>query len=85
MARMHPEDIEAYEEATEGERKVFRFVREAARPHKDFMCWYQPQIGPSGRWADRIFFRRKLGRPMLEIRDLAFRQINSYKATEIAA
>jgi hypothetical protein len=32
MATMHPEDIEGFEEATEGERKVFRFLREAARP-----------------------------------------------------
>ena len=32
MARMQPADIEGLESATEGKRKVFRFLREAARP-----------------------------------------------------
>ena len=42
MARMHPEDIEGLEGPTEGERKVFRFLREAARPDQDFIGWYAP-------------------------------------------
>ncbi len=29
MVRIHPEDIESLEGPTEGERKVFRFLREA--------------------------------------------------------
>jgi antitoxin (DNA-binding transcriptional repressor) of toxin-antitoxin stability system len=37
---MHPEDIEGLESTTEGERKVFRFLQEAARPDKDFIAWY---------------------------------------------
>jgi len=45
MAQMHPDDIEDYEEATEGEKRVFRFLKEPARPHKDFICWYAPSIG----------------------------------------
>jgi hypothetical protein len=36
---MHPEDIEGPESTTEGERKVFRFLQEAARPDKDFIAW----------------------------------------------
>jgi ATP-dependent exoDNAse (exonuclease V) beta subunit len=31
MARMHPEEIEGLESPTEGELKVYRFLREAAR------------------------------------------------------
>jgi len=31
MALIHPEDIEGLESPTEGERKVFGFLREAAR------------------------------------------------------
>ena len=31
MAGMVPDDIEDYEEATEGEKRVFRFLKEAAR------------------------------------------------------
>ena len=34
MARMFPQDIEDYEDATEGEKKVFRFIGEAAKPDK---------------------------------------------------
>ena len=46
MAQMHPDDIEGYEKTTEGEKKVFRFIKEAARPHKDCICWYvQVKIG----------------------------------------
>ena len=37
MARMHPEDIEDLENATPGERIVFRFLQEAARPDSDFI------------------------------------------------
>jgi len=39
MAQMHPDDIEDYEDATEGEKRVFRFIKEAARPMK----WQQAQ------------------------------------------
>ena len=36
MARMHPDDIEDYEEATEGEKRVFRvvFVAVPKQSHK---------------------------------------------------
>ena len=34
MATMHPDDIGDYEKATEGEKKVFRFLKEAARKLK---------------------------------------------------
>ena len=44
MAQMHSDDIEDYEEATEGEKRVFRFLKEAARPHKEFICWYEPGV-----------------------------------------
>jgi len=46
---MHPDEIEDYDESTEGEKRVFRFLKEAARPHKDFTCWYEPPIGSSGK------------------------------------
>jgi len=45
MARMHPEEIEALEHATQGKRTVFRFLREIARPDQDFIWWYEPVIG----------------------------------------
>ena len=58
MARMYPEDIEAYEGATEGERGVFRFLREAARPHRDFTCWYQPTLGGTGKETGNVYYAK---------------------------
>ena len=52
MARMHPDDIEGSEKATPGERTVFRFLQEAARPDSDFIGWYEPAIGEQGREPD---------------------------------
>ena len=52
MARRHPEDIEGLESAIEGERKVFRFLWEAARPDQDFIGWYEPTIGEQGKEPD---------------------------------
>ena len=54
MARIHPENIEGQESATEGERKVFRFLREAARPDQDFIGWYESAIGEQGREPDFV-------------------------------
>ena len=78
MATTHPEDIEGFEEATEGEKRVFRFLREAARPHRDFTCWYQPSVGLSGKEPDFILFGRKLGLLVLEVKDWSAQQIVSY-------
>ena len=47
MARMHPEDIENLENATLGERTVFRLLLEAARPDLDFIGWYEPNKNQS--------------------------------------
>jgi hypothetical protein len=78
LARMQPDDIECFETATDGEKKVFRFLREAARPHKDFTCWYQPGIGSSGKEVDFILFGRSCGLLVLEVKDWSARQIISY-------
>ena len=78
MARMYPDDIEDYEEATDGEKRVFRFLKEAARPHKDFVCWYEPPIGSSGKEPDFILFSKKLGLLVIEVKDWTSKQIISY-------
>jgi hypothetical protein len=78
MARMYPDDIEGYETATEGEKRVFRFIREAARPHKEFVCWYEPAIGSSGKEPDFILFGKTLGLLIIEVKDWSSRQIISY-------
>lgn len=78
MAQMYPYDIEDYEEATEGEKRVFRFLKEAARPHKDFICWYETRIGSSGKEPDFVLFGKKLGLLVLEVKDWTSQQIISY-------
>jgi hypothetical protein len=75
---MQPEDIECFETATDGERRVFRFLREAARPHKDFICWYQPSVGSPGKEVDFILFGKKSGLLVLEVKDWSAKQIISF-------
>jgi hypothetical protein len=78
MAKMYPEVIEGCEEATEGERRVFSFLKEAARPHRDFICWYEPSIGATGLEPDFVLFSKKLGLLVMEVKDWTSRQIISY-------
>jgi hypothetical protein len=75
MARMHPEDIEGLGVLTEGERKVFRFPREAARPDQDFIGWYEPAIGEQGKEPDFVLFGKQQGLLVLEVKDWLIDQI----------
>jgi hypothetical protein len=75
MARMHPEDIEAIEKATPGERLVFHFLQEAARPDSDFIGWYEPAIGEKGREPDFVLFSKLHGLLILEVKDWLIDQI----------
>ncbi len=72
---MHPEEIEDLENPTEGERKVFRFLREAARPNSEFIGWYEPAIGEQGREPDFILFGNHHGLLVLEVKDWRIGQI----------
>jgi hypothetical protein len=75
MARMHPEEIEALEHATPGERAVFRFFREIARPDQDFIGWYEPAIGDLDKEPDFILFGKQQGLLVLEVKDWLADQI----------
>ncbi len=75
MARMQPEEIEDMENLTEGERKVLRFLREAASPDSDFIGWYEPAIGEQGREPDFILFGNQHGLLVLEVKDWLIDQI----------
>jgi hypothetical protein len=44
MAQMYPTDIRNHEKATEAQKKVHRFLQEAARPHGDFIAWHAPNV-----------------------------------------
>jgi hypothetical protein len=75
MARMYPEDIEALEKTTLGERTVFRFLQEATRPDSDNIGWYEPAIGEQGREPDFILFGKQHGLLILEVKDWLIDQI----------
>ena len=39
MAKMYPDDIEDYEDATEGEKQVFKLNKEASRFNNIWTCF----------------------------------------------
>ena len=75
MARMHPDDIKVPESATAGEKKVFRFLHDAARPDRDFIAWYEPAISRSGTEPDFILYGNSLGLLVFEGKDWEIDQI----------
>ena len=72
---MHPEDIESLENATPGQRTVFRFLQEAVRPDSDFIGWYEPAIGEQGLEPDHVLFGNQHGLLVLEVKDWLIDQI----------
>lgn len=82
MAQMYPLDIENHEKATEGEKKVHRFLREAAKPHADFIAWYEPPIGIVGSEPDFVLFGKNLGLLVFEVKDWTLHQIKAYTPFE---
>jgi hypothetical protein len=82
MAQMYPTDIEDDEKATVGEKKVHRFLKEAAKPHSDFICWYEPTIGKLGAEPDFVLFGKNLGLLVLEVKDWTLQQIKAYTPFE---
>jgi hypothetical protein len=75
MATMFPDDIGVLEEATEGERAVFLFLQEAAKPHKDCNGYFQPCIGGHGKQPDFVLVCRTLGILVIEVKDWTIHQI----------
>jgi hypothetical protein len=45
MAIMFPNMLSDCENASEGERLVYSFLKETGRPDRDFICWYTPNGG----------------------------------------
>ena len=75
MSQMHPEEIEDLEKVTTGERGVFQFLRETARPDSDFIGWYEPTIGEQGQEPDFVLFGNHQGLLVLEVKDWLIDQI----------
>ena len=75
MAVMHPAHLGEMEKPTAGETKVFHFLKEAARPHQDYLCWYRPLLGTAGLEPDFVLFGKSLGLLVLEVKDWVLNQI----------
>jgi hypothetical protein len=75
VAVMYPKSLEHIEKATVGERKVFHFIQQAAVPHKDYRCWFEPMIGEVGKEPDFVLFGSKLGLVIIEVKDWTYHQI----------
>ena len=70
-----PRTLKILENATLGERTVFRFLREAARPDPSFIAWYEPAIGEQGREPDFVLFGNRQGLQVLGVKDWLIDQI----------
>jgi hypothetical protein len=75
VAVMQPANLDEIEKPTTGEVKVFHFLKEEARPHQEYLCWYRPILGAEGREPDFIIFGRSIGLLVLEVKDWVLNQI----------
>ncbi|MBW1799962.1 MAG: AAA family ATPase [Deltaproteobacteria bacterium] len=82
MARMFPYDIKDLENATGGEKRVFQFLKDAARPHKEFICWHRPPFERFGDGPDFILLGRGLGLLIIKVIDWQCHHITSFNPFE---
>ena len=59
MARIEFEGIEPLDQATNGQKKVFRFLYEVDLLGKDFFGWLWIQPSESPSWAISVFKKNK--------------------------
>lgn len=77
MAEMIPESITRHGKATNGEKKVFKILRDALQPDDDNYVWYDTPV--LGRYSDFIVFSQDLGIIIIEVKDWSierFKEIN---------
>jgi hypothetical protein len=73
MALILPPDMILFDDVSEGEREVFHFLRNSARPDKYFVCWYRPSF--RGDEPDFVLLSKKQGLLVIEVKDWAIHQI----------
>ncbi len=72
MATMFPSEVDDF--STEGERLTWNFLKNAARPDQDFLCWYEPDI--EDREPDFVLYSPDCGLIVMEVKDWLVSQIN---------
>jgi hypothetical protein len=59
MAEMIPETLSSSDSATNGEKRVFRLLRDALLPDEDFLVWFEPKA--IKRRPDFLVWSHELG------------------------
>ncbi len=67
MAEMIPETLEATQEATTGEKRVFNLLRDALKPDKDYLVWFEPKV--IRKHADFLVWAQPHGLLVIEVKD----------------
>jgi hypothetical protein len=75
MAEMIPEMLSSSDSATNGEKRVFRLLRDALLPDEDFLVWFEPKA--IKRRPDFLVWSHELGILVIEVKDWVIGQIRS--------
>lgn len=75
MAEMIPETIAQDENATAGEKRLFKTLRAALLPDEEHIVWYEPRI--QKRYPDFIIWSQDYGFLVIEVKDWSADQIIS--------
>jgi hypothetical protein len=71
MATMIPKNVETF--TTEGEMRFYKFMETVAKPDKDYLVWYLPDI--EGKEPDFLLFSKEIGIVIFEVKDWVIEQI----------
>lgn len=71
MATMFPSVVDTF--TTPGESLTWHFLKRAARPDREFLCWYEPDI--EEREPDFILYSPDCGLIVMEVKDWSINQI----------
>ena len=73
MAEMVPESIAAMKEATPGEKRVFKVLRDALLPDEDYIVWFEPKAVK--KRPDFLIWAQDWGLIVIEVKDWTAQQI----------
>ncbi len=79
MAEMIPESIASMKEATAGEKRVYRALRDALLPDEDYIVWFEPNSVKMR--PDFLVWAQEWGLLVMEVKDWVASQI-TYDPTE---
>ncbi len=72
MAMTIPPDVEQF--TTDGKHQFYRFLEAVAKPDREFLVWYCPDV--EEREPDFILYHDRIGLLIFEVKDWAIDQID---------